>query len=203
MKRQAAELGLVPHDHGESQDLCFVPDGDYAQFIARRHPELCRSGEIVDQDGRCLGQHSGYFRYTIGQRRGLGLGGGPWYVTDVIATENKVVVGRCDDLLSQDVRVKEVNWICRPPASGTILAATVQLRYNMQPVPAQVVVGPGDEVAIRLNEPVAAVTPGQAAVIYEGNQVLAGGWICGHDQDDPSDRTDLSDLKKTECNHAN
>ena len=177
VRRRTTELSLVPHRQKESQDLCFIPDDDYAGFIARRCPALSRSGPIVDLNGRQLGEHMGTFRYTIGQRRGLGLGGGPWHVVEILAAANTVVVGRKHDLLARDVDLKGTHWICDPPAPGTTLSAGVQLRHNMDPVAARITVTSPDTASLCLEAPSAAITPGQAAVFYDGERVLGGGWI--------------------------
>ncbi len=164
VRTTAAALGLVPHEKSESQDLCFIPDGNYQRFIARRHPERCRPGPIIDRAGRELGRHSGFFRYTIGQRRGLGLGGGPWYVLDVRPASNTVVVGRREDTFAETAQLHDVNWLIQPPPPGTRLTAAVQLRYAMTPVRAEINVGDQGRAALSLARPVAGVTPGRAMV---------------------------------------
>lgn len=177
VKIRADALGLIPHSQSESQDLCFIPDGDYARFIEARIPALSRPGRLVDSEGRELGEHRGTFRYTIGQRRGLGLSGGPWYVTGIDPGTNTVTVGRKEDLFSTEVSVAEATWQCLPPSPGCTRPATVQLRYNMRAVEATVEVLDGDRLRLDLARPVSAVTPGQFAVMYEDELVLGGGWI--------------------------
>ena len=179
ISKEARSLGLIPHGHGESQDLCFIPDGKYAAFIAAECPELLQPGRIVTRAGDFLGEHPGYFHYTIGQRRGLNLGGGPWYVIDIQPKQNAVVVGHRQEAFERHVRIAGINWIRRPhnTAAETGLRAEFQLRYSMKPVPGTLRTGPNNTAVIELDEAVHAVTPGQAAVFYDGEQVLGGGWI--------------------------
>ena len=173
----ALREGLIPEEHGESQDLCFVPDADYASFVCRLRPELGVPGAIVDTRGQALGEHRGFFRYTIGQRKGLGLGGGPWYVVDVNPDRNLVVVGRAADVRGSSAWVEGLNWIEPPPAGGDELRVTAQLRYNMRPVEATVQMTGPDQALVELHAPVFAITPGQAAVFYDGEYVVGGGWM--------------------------
>ena len=173
----ALKEGLIPEAHGESQDLCFVPDGDYASFVCRRRPDLAQPGEIVTTEGRILGEHQGVFRYTIGQRKGLGLGGGPWYVVELDPVGNRVVVGREDETRGDTVWVQDLNWIESPPTEGEALKVAAQLRYNMRPVEATIRVTGPDQVLVEVHSPVSAITPGQAAVFYDGEYVVGGGWI--------------------------
>lgn len=178
VQARAAALGLVAPDEGESQDLCFLPDGDFAAFVAARYPDLSREGWIVTADGRRLGRHSGAYQYTRGQRRGLGLGGGPWFVLRVDVAENLVVVGRQDELLSRQVILRDVNWLLPAPALGTELAVKAQLRYLMQAQPATLRRLDDNRAEMTFAEPVSAVTPGQLAAAYSDDRVIAGGWIC-------------------------
>ncbi len=177
VKALADSLGLVPHSQAESQDLCFIPDGDCAAFLARQRPDLVRPGAIVTQEGRELGTHPGAFRYTIGQRHGLGLGGGPWYVLRTDLVRNEVVVGQRADLLARAVRLGGFNWVGTEPVAD--LAVLAQLRYNMRPVPARLRWTDNSNATLEFAEPVAAVTPGQFAVAYVGDEVAGGGWIEG------------------------
>lgn len=174
----ALREGLIPEAHGESQDLCFVPDGDYASFVCRRRPDLGVRGAILDTGGKHLGEHEGFFRYTIGQRKGLGLGGGPWYVVDVDPERNVIVVDHGEKVCGSSAWVEGLNWIDPAPAEGDALGITAQLRYNMRPVEATVRMSGPDQALIELHTPVSAITPGQAAVFYAGEYVVGGGWIC-------------------------
>lgn len=179
VREKVHELGLVEKRRSESQDLCFVPDGDYARFLRNRQSELPGQGQIVDGSGQVLGTHKGFFHYTIGQRRGLGLGGGPWYVVNILPRRNRVVVGPREALHRRDCVAEDVNWMRPHLAPGESLAADVQLRYRMRAVPGRVHALEGRRVRIQLDTPVFAVTPGQAAVFYDGKRVVGSAWLQG------------------------
>jgi tRNA-specific 2-thiouridylase len=179
VRQYARRLGLVTADKPESQEICFVPTGDYADFLGRRlgesHPALS-SGAMVTPDGRVVGEHRGYARYTVGQRRGLGGGRGqPLFVLGVRAERNEVVVGTAADLIAHEVRIADLNWIAEPPAPGdTVL---VQIRHRAAAVPAQVASIDAAQVRLMLDEGQRAITPGQSGVIYRGDELLGGGRI--------------------------
>lgn len=177
VQARAAALELVAPSEGESQDLCFLPDGDFASFVAARYPELSREGWIVTSDGTRLGRHRGAYQYTRGQRRGLGLGGGPWFVLRIDIADNLVVVGRQDELLSRNVILQDVNWLLPPPAAGAELPVQAQVRYLMQARPATLRRLDDSRAEIVFADPVSAVTPGQLAAAYLDDRVVAGGWI--------------------------
>lgn len=160
----------------DSQEICFIPDNNYKQFLTTFAGVKDTPGDIVDTQGRILGTHTGIFNYTIGQRKGLGLATGePMYVVDINPETNTVVVGRNLDVYSQEFTVTEFNWISgAPPAQQ--FSATVAIRYNAQAQPAQISVQPHG-VVVKFNEPQRAITPGQSAVIYSGEEVLGGGII--------------------------
>jgi tRNA-specific 2-thiouridylase len=180
VKAEARRRALIAADKGESQDLCFLPDGEYARLVADMRPELTREGPIVDTEGHVLGTHYGMFHYTIGQRRGIGLSGGPWYVVAIDPDANTVTVAPRRRLGGKRVHVRSVNWICRPPRPETTLTGMAKLRYNMKARPATAFVGKDPaEMILAFDEPVFAITPGQFAVIYDGDNVLGGGWIQG------------------------
>ena len=177
VRARARDLGLATAEKPESQEICFVPDGDYAAVVERIRPEaLPGSGEIVDEDGSVLGRHRGIHHFTVGQRRGLGLGGGSKrYVTRLEAASNRVVVGEVDALDRGEARIESVHWIAgAPPPSGT--RARVRVRYRHAGADASLE-PEGDAVRARFDAPVRAITPGQAAVFYQGDIVLGGGWI--------------------------
>lgn len=183
VREQARTLGIRSSKAPESQDLCFVPDGDHVRLVAERYPGAARSGDIVDREGRVLGQHQGICRYTVGQRQGLGLGGGPWYVVRVAPDTNRVVVGRREELATRRVIVRDLNWqaLAGPPQSATGLR--VQLRYRMRPAPVICMDPlPGNRLAVHLAEPVYGAAPGQAAVWYTGDAVAGGGWIAARSE---------------------
>jgi tRNA-specific 2-thiouridylase len=177
VRRIAAEKGLPTADKPESQEICFVPDGDYAGFVERQAGAGDRSGPIVDRDGNAVGRHEGVHRYTVGQRKGLGGGGArPRYVLAVIPASRTVVVGDDEDLGRDRFRVGSVNWLSIAEPAGPIRCA-VQIRHRNAPAPATVTPIAGGQVDVLFDAPQRAVTPGQAAVFYDGDVCLGGGWI--------------------------
>jgi tRNA-specific 2-thiouridylase len=177
---RARALGLtVVADKVESQDICFVPDGDHAKVIARRlgrdTPSLAR-GPVVLLDGTVVGEHDGYARYTIGQRRGVPGGfAEAMYVVAIRPAERAVVIGPRAALLGRGVVAREVNWLVDPVPVGS--RVQVQVRHRAHPARAEVVRLDGDEVELALDEPVSAITPGQSLVLYDEERVLGGGFI--------------------------
>lgn len=180
VREQARRLGLATADKPESQEICFVPDGGYAQVVEALRPDaLPGEGEIVDGEGRVLGRHGGIHRFTVGQRRGLGVGGGRrLYVTALDAAHNRVVVGELDALSANAARVENVSWVAgEPPPDG--VRAAVQVRHRHVAAGAALEPRADGSVLAHFDEPVRAVSPGQAAVFYVGDRVLGGGWIAG------------------------
>jgi tRNA-specific 2-thiouridylase len=174
VREQARRLGLPVHDKPDSQEICFVPDGDYAAVLAARAPAALTPGPIVDEAGREVGRHPGYARYTVGQRRGLGaLGPEPRYVTAVDAATATVRVGPRAATRSAGLLAGRATW--HAPLAGPA-RLEVQVRAHHRPVAAEVTPA-GDGFAARFEAPVEAVTPGQAAVLYDGEVVVGGGWI--------------------------
>ena len=172
----AKGLGLSLHDKPDSQDICFVPDRDYAPVVHRRRPDAFRPGDIRHTNGQVLGKHDGMARFTIGQRRGLRIAAGaPLYVTDIDPDSATVTVGPREATLAEEALATNVLWHGGVPASP--LRADIKIRYNHTPVPAEVAPLPGGRVRVRFNEPQPAVTPGQALVMYDGDVVLGGGWL--------------------------
>jgi tRNA-specific 2-thiouridylase len=178
----AGRLRLPVAEKPDSQDICFVPNGSYAAVIERLRPGAAEPGEIVDLDGRVLGRHEGVIRYTVGQRRGLGLGGGePLYVLRLDAGARRVVVGPRGALARREIEVREVNWLGdtdfeAAPAGGW--EAAVKVRSTRPPKPARIVPEGPRRARVELLDPEEAVAPGQACVFYaEGGRVLGGGWI--------------------------
>lgn len=180
VKASVARLGLVAPAEGESQDLCFLPDGDYAPFVLARHPELGRRGAIVSLSGQVLGEHAGAFRYTPGQRRGLGLGGGPWYVCRTNIRTNEVVVAQRSEMGCRRLQLSGMNWLQECPAAGEAVRVLAQIRHLMRPCAATIVrEDAGMRVVLTFDEPLLAASPGQLAVLYAGERVVASGWIDG------------------------
>src|SRR5579864_9523368 len=172
----AAELGLGVAEKPDSQDICFVPDGNYARVVARLAPEAARAGEIVDESGRVLGRHPGVIHFTVGQRKGLGISGEaePLFVLALDAPGARVVVGPRESLRTQKIVLHDVNWLS-PPAES--IECTVKVRSTRAPVAARVVPATNGATEVELAEAESAVAPGQAAVFYDGTRVLGGGWI--------------------------
>jgi tRNA-specific 2-thiouridylase len=173
----AADYGLPTASRLESQDLCFVSDGDYRRFLARWAPESVRPGPIQDRQGRRLGTHRGLPFYTVGQRGGLGIAARrPLYVLELQTESNALVVGAVEELGRCWLRTAAVNWVAGEPP-GMRFSAQVQIRYRALPMPATVIARPDMSVEVHLAEPLLGVTPGQAAVFYEGEVCLGGGTI--------------------------
>ncbi len=176
----ADRFGLAVAAKPDSQDICFVPSGGYASVVEKLRPGSIEPGEIVHVDGRVLGRHDGVIRYTVGQRRGLGLvdaeaPGEPLYVVRLDAEARRVVVGPKTALAETRVAVREVNWLLPEPAADGV-AAEVKLRSMSRPAAARIFArGRGAEVM--LETPQLGVAPGQACVFYDGDRVLGGGWI--------------------------
>jgi tRNA-uridine 2-sulfurtransferase len=182
VRELAREMNIPVAEKEDSQEICFVPNGDYAAFIDAYfreqgiHPSETH-GEIVDRDGRVLGEHSGVHRYTVGQRKGLGIAKGePLYVIATEPSSQRVIVGRNGDLLRSAACVSEVNWVSIGAPSEPV-RAEIKIRNKHAPAPARVTPLDANRVRVDFDEPQRAVTPGQAAVFYSGEVVLGGGWI--------------------------
>ncbi len=173
----ARTLGLAVAEKPDSQEICFVPDGDYAAFIERKTGALDSGGAIMDRSGNVVGQHAGVHRYTVGQRKGLGIASPePMYVLQIRPAEKAIVVGPRPELERASLTASRVNWISgHPPADGTRVAA--QIRHRNQPAPGRVHPLTEDRAQMDFDAPVSAITPGQAVVFYDGDLVLGGGWI--------------------------
>ena len=174
VRELAGELNLPPL-RAESQDVCFL-SGPYADFVLERAGRHARPGPIVDTAGRPLGQHRGIVHYTVGQRRGLGIGGGDrLYVVHIDAERDLIVAGEDAELFGREFTVTTANWIAGEAADGEV-EAEVAVRYNMQAAPA-VLYEKGDHVRVTFRKPQRGITPGQAAVFYQGEHVLGGGTV--------------------------
>ncbi|PLX88799.1 MAG: tRNA 2-thiouridine(34) synthase MnmA [Desulfuromonas sp.] len=180
VRGHAARFGLRVAEKPESQDICFVPDGDYVRFLEERRGADTMNGEIVHVSGQVLGRHLGTYRFTIGQRRGLGLAWPePLYVVSIDAARCRVVVGERDHLMVSSCVVAKVNWMIEPPVRAMSVAC--RIRYRHREVPSLLSPLAGGRLLVEFNEPQLGVTPGQAAVFYEEDRVLGGGWIEGQD----------------------
>lgn len=176
-RAEARARNLKTADKQESMEICFVPDDDYGRFLEQAKLAQKHRGDIVDLDGRVLGQHQGIEFYTVGQRKGLGLSSPkPLYVVELDAARNRVVVGDESVLARSEFEVERCNWIAfdSPPAP---LEATVQIRYRHAGAPATVTPLEGGGARVQFHRPQRAITPGQAAVFYQDDLVLGGGWI--------------------------
>jgi tRNA-specific 2-thiouridylase len=178
---RSADLDVA--EKSESQEICFVPDGKYAEFIDRyldaedRSSELPGEGQIVTASGEVVGTHGGIHRYTVGQRRGLGIAAErPLYVLGVDAARNRVVVGEQDELLRLEFTAAGINWVAFDEPAEPV-RADVRVRYRQEPQPATITPLPGNRAHIRFDESQRAITPGQATVWYRGDDVIGGGWI--------------------------
>ncbi|HXP35789.1 MAG TPA: tRNA 2-thiouridine(34) synthase MnmA [Chthoniobacterales bacterium] len=179
IRKIAHSLGLKVADKIDSQEICFVPGNDYKAFLRSHLGENeFHRGEIYDVEGNFVGQHDGIELFTIGQRKGLPGGSArPRYVVDLDAETNRVIVGDAEDLVCDEFEIDRANWIPQDLPNGDV-AVTAKIRYSHPGTPATLTPLEDHRARIRLHEPQRAVTPGQAAVIYDGDVVVGGGWIC-------------------------
>jgi tRNA-specific 2-thiouridylase len=177
VRAHARRLQLRVAAKPDSQEICFIPDGDYAAFIERSAPELQRPGTLVDQSGSVVGSHAGVHRFTIGQRKGLGLSARePLYVLEIRPDTAQVIVGPRDALGRTQLTASGVNWVSgRPEESWR--RVTAQIRHRHDAAPARVRALDGRRAEVEFDAPQNAITPGQAAVWYDGDVVVGGGWI--------------------------
>lgn len=178
VRERARSLGLRTSEKAESQEICFVEEPSYADFLSTRID--LPAGDIVDPQGRVLGPHKGLFNYTIGQRKGLNLSGGPFYVVDIDTAKNRLVVGPIEMLYSKGLVANEVNWInpeARQKALEGLVGVSAKIRYRHQGAECSVSILPDGKIKADFAEPQKAVAPGQAVVIYKDDEVLGGGWI--------------------------
>lgn len=174
LAREAGLTGVA--EKPDSVEICFVPGGDHTEIVRQRRPEMAMAGIIREKDGTVLGEHDGIDRFTIGQRKGLGVAAGKRrFVLEILPESNEVVVGDPDDLLADGLIASGVNWLIDPPAGP--LNCTAKIRYRHPGVAAVVTVLADGGAEARFNQPQPAVTPGQAVAFYDGTRVLGGGWI--------------------------
>ena len=180
-REHAERLGLVTADKPDSQDICFVPNGDYASVVKKVRPEAEKPGDIVDQSGNILGTHKGIVHYTIGQRRGIGIGGGvsennaPFFVIGVNAERNEIIVGPKEALARDIIHVQNCNWLMPELSEG--INVDLKFRSVMKPVKATLKANNDGSAQIILRDAQFGIAPGQAAVAYLGDRVIGGGWI--------------------------
>jgi tRNA-specific 2-thiouridylase len=177
VRDEARRLGLAVSEKPDSQEICFVPGGDYASFVEARRPDLARTGAIVDEQGRKIGEHEGVHRFTVGQRKGLGIAApAPLYVLKLEPDTGTVIVGGRASLEQAALEASGVNWISGDaPADWT--RVTAQIRHRHTPAPARVRALGDARAELAFDTPQAAITPGQAVVFYDGEVVVGGGWI--------------------------
>lgn len=177
VRAAATERGLAVAGKADSQEVCFAPRSSYAGFV-ERHPSAVplRGGVVTDETGRVLAEHAGIHRFTIGQRRGLGVSGdAPRYVTAIDAASGTVRIGADADVRDDGLRAAAVNWLAPVPAAGTRLSVRIRSRFAPQEV--QVLAADATSFSVLADDGMRAVTPGQAAVLYDGDRVVGGGWI--------------------------
>jgi len=178
-RAEAVRLGLDIAQKPDSQDICFVPDGKYLDVLEKLRPGALDPGDIVDTAGKVLGRHEGIVKYTIGQRKGIGIAAAnPLYVLEIDAKNNRIVVGEKTDLLKPSLTIRDVNWLGKAgkiPDAG--FTCTVKLRSLAPLIKARITPMDNDRARVELEEPYAGIAPGQACVFYEGERVLGGGWI--------------------------
>jgi tRNA-specific 2-thiouridylase len=179
VREYARARDLPVADKPDSQEICFIPDHDYAAFVTRRAPDAQQAGAILARDGRMLGTHDGIHRFTVGQRKGLGLSaspsGAPMYVLELKPAERHVIVGTKAELERASLTASGVNWVVDAPNGP--LRVTAQIRHRHQPAAATVRPLNAGRVEVVFDTPQVAITPGQAAVFFDGDAVVGGGWI--------------------------
>jgi tRNA-specific 2-thiouridylase len=177
VRREAQRLGLEIADKPDSQEICFVPDGDYASFVARQEPAVARAGAIVNQQGDVLGSHGGVHRFTVGQRKGLGVSASiPLYVLKIDVDSSAVTVGPRAALEQTTLTASRVNWIA-VDAQASWLPVAAQIRHRHRPAGGRVRALEGGRAEFEFDTPQPAITPGQAVVFYDDDVVVGGGWI--------------------------
>ena len=176
VRAKAAEFGLPVAEKSESQDICFIPDGEYIKFLEKQCGDGRHSGEIIHVSGTVLGSHRGVHRYTVGQRKGLGIGWTePLYVVSIDARAKKVIVGERDYLSQRELLAADCHWSIPQPQDD--FRAACRIRYRHREMPARIVPLPDNQVRVVFDEPQFGITPGQAAVFYADDLVIGGGWI--------------------------
>lgn len=184
-RAHAQRLGLITADKPDSQDICFVPGGDYTKVVKGLRPQAGKAGDIVHLDGRVLGQHEGIIHYTIGQRKGLGIGGGhsdsndPFYVIKLDAANARVIVGPKESLARDIIHMQSCNWLLDD--NGAEIDVLLKFRSTMQPITARLKRGENGSATLTLDTAQYGISPGQAGVCYSGDRMIGGGWITATD----------------------
>jgi tRNA-uridine 2-sulfurtransferase len=177
-RAHAERVGLPVAGKPDSQEVCFVPGADHAAFLAHHAPDLSRPGQVVDPAGRTLAEHEGTYRFTIGQRRGLGVSTGErLYVVDVDAGTDRVVVGPEELLARRGLVADRVHWVAGTPPAGGPFEGTVRIRYRGEDAPAVIEPNGPDRATVEFRAPQRSVAPGQSAAFYSGDELLGGGRI--------------------------
>ena len=175
VRRKAAELGISVAQKSDSQDICFIPDGDYTGFLERRGVEVV-PGDFILEDGRVIGRHRGIHCYTVGQRRGMGIAWSePLYVVRIDQATNRVIVGLEPELYRDSLIISRCNWI--QPVTAAMVDLECKIRYRHRQVPCTVKILPDSQAEISFSTPEKGITPGQVAVLYQGDELIGGGWI--------------------------
>ncbi len=181
-RKHALRFGLEVADKPDSQDICFVPNGSYARVLEKLRPGALEEGDIVHTDGRILGRHKGIIHYTVGQRKGLGIGGGdPLYVIRLNPENHQVIVGPYEALACKEIWIKQVNWLGDPQEDPVI--CQVKVRSSRAAVPATLSLMADKHARVVFSTPEYGVSAGQACVFYQGTRVLGGGWIMNRSQE--------------------
>jgi len=176
VKQLAGSIGIFPYIKQESQDICFIKNRTYGDFLTDRFGLSPTPGPIVDLKGNWLGEHKGLHLFTIGQRRGINCPAAePYYVVRLDTERNRLIVGHKQDLLTSECMVKDISWITEPPKSA--LSVKTRVRYRHRETPSMLIPVNEKEAVVEFDHPQEAVTPGQCAVFYQGDEVMGGGWI--------------------------
>ena len=173
--REAGLTGVAAKP--DSVEICFVPTGDHTDVVRKRRPEAITAGVIRDSDGTVLGDHDGIDRFTIGQRKGLGVAAGKRrFVLNIVPETNEVIVGDPEELLASGLRATAINWLIDPPTDAP-KNCSAKIRYRTAAAVATVLATPGGGAIVQFDDPQSAISPGQAVTFYDGTHVLGGGWI--------------------------
>jgi len=176
VKKMAAQKGLQPVTRGESQDVCFIKHDSYGEFLTEQRGFKPEPGLIEDLNGQVIGEHNGLHLFTIGQRRGINCpAAAPYYVIRLDTARNRLIVGAKKDLLLSQCKVADINWIGQEPAS--LMEIHTRVRYRSKEVASTVLPQDKHSAIVRFKNPLSAITPGQGAVFYRGDEILGGGWI--------------------------